>query len=118
VLGVCTTDYVDAARALGATDRRVIWRHVLPNVLPSILVLATVGLGSDILAIAGLSFLGLGAQPPTPEWGLMVNEGRSYLFDASHIMVLPGGFLMLLVLAFNLLGDGLRDALDPRLRRR
>jgi len=118
VLGVRAADYVDAARALGATDRRVIWRHVLPNVLASILVLATVGLGSDVLAIAGLSFLGLGAQPPTPEWGLMVSEGRSYLFEASHIIVFPGAFLMLLVLAFNLLGDGLRDALDPRLRRR
>ena len=82
-----------------------------------IIVLATVGLGGDVLAIAGLSFLGLGAQPPVPEWGLMVSDGRDYLFDAPHIMVIPGVFLMMLVLALNLFGDGLRDALDPRLSR-
>jgi peptide/nickel transport system permease protein len=117
-LQIRQNDYVEAARALGASDYRVIIRHVLPNVMAPVMVLATVGVGSDALSIAGLSFLGLGAQPPTPEWGLMVSEGRSYLFDASHIIAFPGIFLMLLVLGFNLLGDGLRDALDPGLRGR
>ncbi|MBI4278577.1 MAG: ABC transporter permease [Armatimonadetes bacterium] len=116
-LTVKQAEYVEAAQALGASDVRIVGRHLLPNVLAPIVVLATVGLGADVLSIAGLSFLGLGAQPPIPEWGLMVAEGRSYLFDAAHIIVAPGMFLLVLVLAFNLLGDGLRDALDPRLRR-
>jgi len=118
VLSLRHSDYVDAARVIGATDAGIITRHILPNTMAPILVLATVGLGADVLSIAGLGFLGLGAQPPTAEWGLMVSEGRSYLFEASHIIVFPGVFLMLLVLGFNLMGDGLRDALDPRLRRR
>jgi len=118
VLSLRQSDYVDAARVIGATDMGIIVRHVLPNAMAPIMVLATVGLGADVLSIAGLGFLGLGAQPPTAEWGLMVSEGRSYLFEASHIIVFPGVFLMLLVLGFNLMGDGLRDALDPRLRRR
>jgi peptide/nickel transport system permease protein len=118
VLGLRHSDYVDAARVIGATDAGILARHILPNAMAPILVLATVGLGADVLSIAGLGFLGLGAQPPTPEWGLMVSEGRSYLFEASHIIIFPGVFLMLLVLGFNLMGDGLRDALDPRLRRR
>lgn len=118
VLSLRHSDYVDAARVIGATDAGILWRHILPNAMAPILVLATVGLGADVLSIAGLGFLGLGAQPPTPEWGLMVSEGRSYLFEASHIIVFPGAFLMLLVLGFNLMGDGLRDALDPRLQRR
>lgn len=118
VLSLRHSDYVDAARVIGATDAGILARHILPNAMAPILVLATVGLGADVLSIAGLGFLGLGAQPPTPEWGLMVSEGRSYLFEASHIIVFPGVFLMLLVLGFNLMGDGLRDALDPRLRRR
>jgi peptide/nickel transport system permease protein len=117
-LQVRQNDYVEAARALGASDRRIVLRHILPNVMAPVLVLATVGLGADVLSIAGLGFLGLGAQPPIPEWGLMVSEGRSYLFEASHIIVFPGVFLMLLVLGFNLFGDGLRDALDPGLRGR
>jgi len=118
VLGLRHSDYVDAARVIGATDAGILARHILPNAMAPILVLATVGLGADVLSIAGLGFLGLGAQPPTPEWGLMVSEGRSYLFEASHIIIFPGVFLMFLVLGFNLMGDGLRDALDPRLRRR
>ena len=118
VLSLRQNDYVDAARVIGATDSGIIVRHILPNAMAPIMVLATVGLGADVLSIAGLGFLGLGAQPPTAEWGLMVSEGRSYLFEASHIIVFPGVFLMLLVLGFNLMGDGLRDALDPRLRRR
>jgi len=117
VLSVRRQEYVEAAHAVGASDLRAMRRHVLANVMAPIIVLATVGLGGDVLAIAGLSFLGLGAQPPVPEWGLMVSEGRNYLFDAPHIMVIPGLFLLTLVLALNLLGDGLRDALDPRLYR-
>lgn len=117
VLSVRRQEYVEAAHAVGASDLRAMRRHVLANVTAPIIVLATVGLGGDVLAIAGLSFLGLGAQPPVPEWGLMVSEGRNYLFDAPHVMVIPGLFLMMLVLALNLLGDGLRDALDPRLHR-
>lgn len=117
VLAVRQHEYVDAARAAGASHVRTMHRHVLLNVTAPIIVLATVGLGGDLLAIAGLSFLGLGAQPPVPEWGLMVSEGRNYLFDAPHVMVIPGLCLMSLVLALNLFGDGLRDALDPRLSR-
>ncbi len=117
VLAVRHQEYVDAARAAGASHFRTMRRHVLLNVTAPIIVLATVGLGGDLLAIAGLSFLGLGAQPPVPEWGLMVSDGRNYLFDAPHVMVIPGLCLMTLVLALNLLGDGLRDALDPRLYR-
>jgi len=117
VLSVRRQEYVEAAHAVGASDLRTMRRDVLANVMAPIIVLATVGLGGDVLAIAGLSFLGLGAQPPAPEWGLMVSEGRNYLFDAPHIMVIPGLFLLTLVLALNLLGDGLRDALDPRLYR-
>ncbi len=117
VLQVRRQEYVEAAHAIGASDLRAMRQHVLANVMAPIIVLATVGLGGDVLAIAGLSFLGLGAQPPVPEWGLMVSDGRNYLFDAPHIMVIPGVFLMTLVLALNLLGDGLRDALDPRLSR-
>jgi peptide/nickel transport system permease protein len=117
VLSVRQQEYVDAARAAGASHYRTMRQHVLLNITAPIIVLATVGLGGDLLAIAGLSFLGLGAQPPVPEWGLMVSEGRNYLFDAPHVMVIPGLCLMSLVLALNLLGDGLRDALDPRLYR-
>ncbi len=115
-LQVRQNDYVEAARALGASDGRVIMRHVLPNVLAPIMVLATVGLGSDVLSIAGLGFLGLGAQPPQPEWGALLSEGRSYLRTAWWMTAFPGLAIMLTVLAINLLGDGLRDALDPRLR--
>lgn len=117
VLSVRQQEYIDAARAAGASHLRTMRQHVLLNITAPIIVLATVGLGGDLLAIAGLSFLGLGAQPPMPEWGLMVSEGRNYLFDAPHVMVIPGLCLMSLVLALNLLGDGLRDALDPRLYR-
>ncbi len=109
-------DYVLAARALGGTDGRIIIRHILPNALAPIIVVATVGMAQAILSAAGLSFLGLGAQPPTPEWGAMLSAGRSYLFDAPHIATFPGIAIVLAMLGFNLLGDGLRDALDPRLR--
>lgn len=116
VLVLRGNDYVLAARAVGSTDGRIITQHILPNALAPIIVVATVGMAQAILSAAGLSFLGLGAQPPTPEWGAMLSAGRSYLFDAPHIATFPGIAIVLAMLGFNLLGDGLRDALDPRLR--
>jgi peptide/nickel transport system permease protein len=109
--------YVDAARVTGAPTRTILTRHILPNVIAPVIVAATLGTGTAILAAASLSFLGLGSQPPSPEWGRMLSEGRSYLRDQWWISTAPGLAIMLTVLAMNLLGDGLRDALDPRLRR-
>ena len=114
VLATREQQFVLAARCLGARDRRVIVRHVLPNVLPPVVVLATLEMGGLILAISGLSFLGLGVQPPAPEWGAMLNDGRGFLFGAPQLMIYPGLAISLVVIAFNLLGDGLRDAFDPR----
>jgi peptide/nickel transport system permease protein len=108
--------YVDAARVVGATDPAILMRHILPNVVAPIIVVATLGVGSAILVSATLSFLGLGSQPPTPEWGRMLSEGRQYLREQWWIATFPGVAIMLTVLALNLLGDGLRDALDPRLK--
>jgi ABC-type dipeptide/oligopeptide/nickel transport system permease subunit len=109
-------DYVTAARAVGANDRRVIFNAILPNCLAPIIVQASLGFGAAILDAAGLSFLGLGAQPPIPEWGAMIAEGRAMILRAWWVMTFPGIAILLGVLGFNLLGDGLRDALDPRLR--
>jgi peptide/nickel transport system permease protein len=109
-------DYVLAARSLGGTDLRIMWRHILPNGIPPILVLASLGMGSAILAEAALSFLGLGIQPPQPSWGSMLSFGMQYLRDAPYLSTFPGLAIFITVLGFNLLGDGLRDALDPRLR--
>lgn len=114
VLSVKEKEFISAARACGATHRQIICRHVLPNVLSPVIVLATLDMGKLILTISGLSFLGLGAQPSIPEWGAMLNDGRPYMQVAPHLMLFPGLAIMLLVLAFNLLGDGLRDAFDPR----
>ena len=108
--------YIEAARTIGATNGRILRGHMLPNVVPPVIVLATLEMGQLILAIAGLNFLGLGAQPPTPEWGAMLNEGRPFLQTAPQLMISPGLAISLVVLGFNLLGDGLRDLLDPRLR--
>lgn len=113
VLNVRELNYVEGARALGATDLRITVRHVLPQVIPPITVLATLELGSLLLALAGLNFLGLGVQPPTPEWGTMINQGRAHLTTAPHLMLYPGLAISLVVMGFNLLGDGLRDVLDP-----
>jgi peptide/nickel transport system permease protein len=110
--------YVEAARVLGASDRSIMFRHVLPNVIAPILVVATLGLGSTILIIASLSFLGLGAQPPSSEWGAIVSDGRTRIATAWWISTFGGIAIMLTVLGVNLLGDALRDALDPRLRQR
>jgi peptide/nickel transport system permease protein len=108
--------YVDAARVIGASDATILVRHILPNVVAPIIVVATLGVGSAILIAATLSFLGLGSQPPTPEWGRMLSEGRQYLREQWWIATFPGLAIMLTVLALNMLGDGLRDALDPRLK--
>jgi peptide/nickel transport system permease protein len=109
--------YVEAGRALGVSQRRLLWRHLLPNVMSPVIVQATLGLAEAIIEAAALSFLGLGATPPTPEWGAMLAEGRSYLRLAPWVTFFPGLAIFLVVVSFNLVGDGLRDALDPRLRR-
>jgi len=116
VLVVRAREYVEAATALGASDLRVMGQHVLPNVLAPIIVQVTLNVGSAIIDTAGLSFLGLGTQPPTPDWGNMLAAGRSELINAPWIATFPGVAILVTVLAFNLMGDALRDALDPRLR--
>ena len=116
VLALRETEYVGAARALGASTLALLRRHILPNVLPGLIVYATLFMANAILLEAALSFLGLGVQPPTASWGLMVSTGRDVLLVAPHVATVPGVAIMLAVLAFNLVGDGLRDALDPRLR--
>lgn len=116
VLSVRKHEYVEAARAVGASDPRIMLRHVAPQVIAPVIVLASLDVGTAILASAGLSFLGLGAQPPLPDWGGMINQGRAFLRSAWWVGVFPGLAIMLAVLGFNLVGDGLRDALDPRLR--
>jgi peptide/nickel transport system permease protein len=105
-------EYVQAARALGATTPRILMRHVVPTALPALSVQATLGMGGAILAEASLSFLGLGVQPPTPSWGTMLSYGRAHVLDAPHLTIFPGLAIAALVLGFNFLGDGLRDALD------
>ena len=114
VLKVKTFDFVEAARALGASGPRIFFRHVLPNIVQPIMVQVSVGMAVAILAEASLSFLGLGIAPPTPSWGAMLNEGRNHLFDAPHMVVFPSLLLMVTVLSLNLLGDGIRDWLDPK----
>ena len=115
VLAVKNLDYVDASRALGASKIRLIFTRVLPNALTPLIVQGTLGIASAILNAAALSFLGLGAQPPTPEWGLMLGSEAESVFNAPHLVFFPGLAIMITVLSFNLIGDGLRDALDPRL---
>lgn len=108
--------YVEAARACGASSRRIVWKHVLPNSIAPVIVMGALRISSAILVASSLSFLGFGIQPPTPEWGAMLAAGRGFIVRAPHLSVIPGLFIMLAVLGFNLAGDGLRDALDPRLR--
>jgi peptide/nickel transport system permease protein len=111
-------EFVQAARALGAATPRILLQHVIPTTLPAVMVQATLGMGAAILNEASLSFLGLGVQPPTPSWGTMLNYGRGHLLDAPHLTIFPGVAIAILVLGFNFLGDGLRDALDPASARR
>jgi peptide/nickel transport system permease protein len=117
VIAAKNLPYVEAAQVIGCGAGRVMLRHLLPNVIGPVTVLATLSIATAILTAAGLSFLGLGAQPPTPEWGAMVSDGRQYLRSYWWIVTMPGIAIMLTVLAINLIGDGLRDAIDPRLRR-
>jgi peptide/nickel transport system permease protein len=116
VLSLREEPYVEAARALGASNLRIIVRHVFRNSLTPVLVHGTLSIGVSILLAAGLGFLGLGVQSPTAEWGTMLGEGRQFIFSAPHLTTFPGIAIFLAILAFNLLGDGLRDALDPRMR--
>jgi len=108
--------YIESARSIGASDRTIILRHILPGTISSIMVYFTMRIGTSIITAASLSFLGLGAQPPTPEWGAMLNEARADMVMAPHVAIFPSLAIFLTVLAFNLLGDGLRDALDPKLK--
>jgi peptide/nickel transport system permease protein len=116
VLSVMAESYVEAARVVGAPDYRIMLRHLLPNIMAPIIVLTTVYLSTAILSEASLSFLGLGTQPPEPSWGGMLNAARRFMELAPWLAIFPGGAIMLVVLGFNFLGDGLRDALDPRIR--
>jgi peptide/nickel transport system permease protein len=117
VLSLRQREFVEAARAMGASWVRILWHHLLPNVLAPLMIQASFDLGSAIIAAAGLSFIGFGAQPPTPEWGVMISEGRNYISTQLWLSLFPGLAILFAVGSFNLLGDGLRDAFDPRLRR-
>jgi len=117
VMEIGQRDFVVAAQLVGASHRRIMLRHVLPNVLPPIMVYATLGIGGIIVATAGLSYIGLGAQPPSPEWGAMLDAGRAYLRTAWWMSLFPGAAIFVTVLCVNLLGDGLREAIDPKARR-
>ena len=116
VLAAREREFVEAARALGASDLRVIIRHILPNIIQPVIVQAAIGMAGAILAEATMSFLGLGVPPPTASWGAMLNDGRAHLFDSPHLVIFPALAVMLAVLSFNFIGDGLRDFLDPRSR--
>jgi peptide/nickel transport system permease protein len=118
VLAVKEQDFIMADRALGVPPGRILFRDILPNAITPLIVQGTLGIGTAIVEVAALSFLGLGAQPPTPEWGLMVSAERNQIFTAPYLVLIPGVTIALVVLGFNLLGDGLQDALNPRLNRR
>lgn len=116
VMSVRDREFIEATRAVGAGDSLIIWKYIIPNSLAPIIVQSSLSVGQAILSIAGLSFLGIGVQPPTPEWGSILNAARTYMRDAWHISVIPGLVIMITVLSLNLAGDGLRDALDPKLK--
>ncbi|MDE4085358.1 ABC transporter permease [Planococcus maritimus] len=115
VLSIKEKEYIMAMRSMGASDLRIMVRHILPNASAPIIVFATMRMATAILSTAALSYLGLGAQPPTPEWGAMISQGQDFMWSAPHLTVVPGIAIMLTVFAFNVLGDGLRDALDPNM---
>ena len=114
VLSLKEKEFVESARSLGVHDRYIMFRHIFPNIITPIIIVATLGMADAILSLASLSFLGFGPQPPTPEWGAMLNAGRPFMQTDPHLMIFPGLAIMILVLGFNLLGDGLRDILDPK----
>jgi peptide/nickel transport system permease protein len=116
VLAVKEKEFVEAARALGASDWRIVTRHILPNIIQPVIVQAAIGMAGAVLAEATMSFLGLGVPPPTASWGSMLNDGRAHLFDAPHLVLFPALAVMLAVLSFNFIGDALRDYMDPRSR--
>lgn len=116
-LSVKKLEYVDAIRAMGSSDTRIIFKHILPNITSPIIVQSTLYIASAIITASALSFLGLGTQPPTPEWGTMLAQGRSFMAQAPHISLFPGLIILIVVVGFNLFGDGLRDALDPKTKR-
>lgn len=116
VLGVVEEDYIEAARSYGTSNLRIILKYVLPNAMGPIIVTATMNVASMILSASGLSFLGMGVQPPAPEWGALLSDAETYMFTAPHLLYIPGLFIVLAALSFNLAGDGLRDALDPKLK--
>ncbi|MBM7662571.1 peptide/nickel transport system permease protein [Bacillus mesophilus] len=113
-LSVKKLEYIDAIRAMGSSDFRIIFKHILPNIVSPIIVQATLYIASAIITASALSFLGMGTQPPDPEWGTMLSQGRSYVAQAPHITLFPGIVILIVVIGFNLFGDGLRDALDPK----
>lgn len=116
IMQVRNSEYVDAAKLINASNGRIILKHIVPNAISASIVQITMTIGASIMAAATLSFIGLGAQPPSPEWGAMLSAGRNYMRDYGYLVIFPGITIMLTVLSFNLLGDGLRDALDPRLK--
>lgn len=116
VLGVVDEDYIEAARSYGSSDIRIILKYVIPNALGPIIVTTTMNVANMILSAAGLSFLSLGVQPPAPEWGALLSDAKTYMFTAPHLLYIPGIFIVIAALSFNLAGDGLRDALDPKLK--
>ena len=116
VLTIKDQEFIEAARSAGASDARIIFRYIVPNALSPMIVQVTMGMASAILSIAGLSFIGMGIQAPMPEWGAMLSNARSYIRDAWHITVMPGAAIMITILILNIIGDGLRDALDPRMK--
>lgn len=116
VLGVIEEDYIEAAKSYGASNFRIILRYVIPNALGPIIVTATMNVATMILSASGLSFLGMGVQPPAPEWGALLSDAETYMFTAPYLLYIPGLFIVIAALSFNLAGDGLRDALDPKLK--
>lgn len=116
VLTVRDTEYIEAARAIGATNKRIIFKHIIPNSMAPVIVQTTLSVANIILTIAGLSYIGLGVQAPTPEWGQMLSESQNFMMKSSYLTFFPGLAIMITILALNLLGDGLRDAMDPRLK--
>ena len=113
---VAEEDYIEAARSYGASKKRIIFRYVLPNAMGPIIVNTTMSISAMILSAAGLSFIGMGIQPPAPEWGALLSDAQAYMFTAPYMLIFPGLFIILAALSFNLVGDGLTDALDPKLR--